>query len=543
MQNLKLSDIKIFFIVLISLVIFLQGIFLIPPLDRDESRFAAATKNMIESENFIDIQLEGVARYKKPIGIYWAQAGFTKLLGTSPYDKIWTYRIPSLAGLILSIILIYFFCRKTFNHQIAILSVLLLSTSLLFMSEVHQAKTDGFLFLFISLCNLIILSSIQNLKKKNKKLITIYWISMAMGVLIKGPIIIIFTILPLIVFSLINRSYDVFKYIHFPAGYLIFLTLVLPWFIIITIKSGGIFWYESVVNDLLKKVSSGQESHGFPPGYYTILLFIFFWPGCIFLIDGLKSYFFSFKETVMRDQQKLFLFCCFFPCFLIFELISTKLPHYVFPSYLSLSILISISLFDNPKKGSIFNIKTLITHSIYPITFISIFIVSIYIYSTITASILFVSFLLGLFFLLSLNQLYKKSLEKFILTATFFQISVYLSIVHVLNPHLNTFWISKTINQVTSYEKDVAGIYHFGYNEPSLVFLMGHKSKRLGPEKMLKEFNSDKRNIFILTEQKMNEFSKKVHEDKKFYLIKSFKGFNYSQGKYLQFYIFKNYAT
>ncbi len=166
MKNLKLSDIKIFFIVLISLVIFLQGIFLIPPLDRDESRFAAATKNMIESENFIDIQLEGVARYKKPIGIYWAQAGFTKLLGTSPYDKIWTYRIPSLAGLILSIILIYFFCRKTFNHQIAILSVLLLSTSLLFMSEVHQAKTDGFLFLFISLCNLIILSSIQNLKKK-----------------------------------------------------------------------------------------------------------------------------------------------------------------------------------------------------------------------------------------------------------------------------------------------------------------------------------------------------------------------------------------
>ena len=548
MKNLKLSDIKIFFIVLISLVVFLQGIFLIPPLDRDESRFASSTKNMIESENYIDIQLENVPRYKKPIGIYWAQAVFTKFLGTSPYDKIWTYRIPSLLGLILSIILIYFNCRKIFNHQIAILSVFFLSTSLLFISEIHQAKTDGFLFLFISICNLIILSLISDLKNKNKKLINLYWISMAIGILIKGPIIIIFTILPLVVFSLIIRNINLLRYIHSPSGYLIFLILVLPWFILITIESDGTFWYESVVNDLFKKVASGQESHGFPPGYYTILLFIFFWPGCIFLIDSFKIYFSHFKKIVIKDQQKLFLFCCFLPCFLIFELIPTKLPHYVFPSYLPLSILISISLFDYSKKDTVlkdtvFNFKTFIAHSIYPITFISTFIISIYIYWVITINVLFVSFLLGLFFLLSLNQLFKKSLVKFLVFASFFQISVYLSIVHVLNPHLKIFWISKTINQVIISEKDAVGIYHFGYNEPSLVFLMSHKSKRLEPEKMLKKFNSNEKNIFILTEKKMKEFSKKDYEDKNFYLIKSFKGFNYSQGKFLKFYIFKNYAT
>ena len=72
---------------------------------------------------------------------------------------------------------------------------------------------------------------------------------------------------------------------------------------------------------------------------------------------------------------------------------------------------------------------------------------------------------------------------------------------------------------------------------------MGHKAKRLEPEKMLEKFNSNEKNIFILTEKKMSEFSKKDYEDQKFYLIKVFKGFNYSQGKYLKFYIFKNYAT
>tara|TARA_B100000989_G_scaffold103487_1_gene75760 strand:+ start:99 stop:1736 length:1638 start_codon:yes stop_codon:yes gene_type:complete len=545
MKNFKLSDIKIFFIVLISLVIFLQGIFLIPPLDRDESRFAAATKNMIESENYIDIQLENVPRYKKPIGIYWAQAVFTKFLGTTPYNDIWTYRLPSLTGLILSVILIYFFCRRIFNHEVSILSVFFLSTSLLFISEVHQAKTDGFLFLFISICNLIILSSIENFKNKNKnkKLLTIYWISMAIGVLIKGPIIIIFTILPLIVFSIICKNANLLKYIHFPLGYLFFLILVLPWFFLITIESNGLFWYESVVHDLFKKVASGQESHGFPPGYYTILLLIFFWPGSAFLIDSFKNYFLSFKKSIINNKQKLFLFCCFFPCFLTFELIPTKLPHYVFPSYLSLSILISISLYENFQKNNIMNLKTLITYSIYPIIFFSIFFISIYIYSSININVLVVAFLLSLFFLLSLNQLLKKSLAKFVFTAGIFQISVYLSIVYVLNPHLNIFWISKTINEVTSYEGDVNGIYHFGYNEPSLVFLIGHKSKRLDTEKMLKKFNSDEKNIFVLTEPKMKEFSKKNYADDKFFLIKSFKGFNYSQGKYLKFFIFKNYAT
>ena len=86
-------NIKIFLVVLISLLIFIQGIFLLPALDRDESRFAASTKNMIESNDFIDIKLEDVPRYKKPIGIYWAQAVSTILLGKDPYNEIWTYRI------------------------------------------------------------------------------------------------------------------------------------------------------------------------------------------------------------------------------------------------------------------------------------------------------------------------------------------------------------------------------------------------------------------------------------------------------------------
>ena len=65
--------------------------------------------------------------------------------------------------------------------------------------------------------------------------------------------------------------------------FLIFLLISIPWFVLISIKSNGLFWHESVINDLFNKVKSGQESHGFLPGYYTLLIFLFFWPGSIFL--------------------------------------------------------------------------------------------------------------------------------------------------------------------------------------------------------------------------------------------------------------------
>ena len=62
------------FLVLCGLVLFLPGFFNIPPIDRDEARFAQATKQMVESGDFVDIRFQDDVRYKKPVGIYWMQA-------------------------------------------------------------------------------------------------------------------------------------------------------------------------------------------------------------------------------------------------------------------------------------------------------------------------------------------------------------------------------------------------------------------------------------------------------------------------------------
>src|SRR5580692_7333348 len=98
-------------LVLISLVLFLPGFFQIPPIDRDEAYFAQATKQMIETGNYVDIRYQDDVRYRKPVGIYWLQAAVVKTAEIFRFPNarttIWLYRIPSLLGAVGAVLATY----------------------------------------------------------------------------------------------------------------------------------------------------------------------------------------------------------------------------------------------------------------------------------------------------------------------------------------------------------------------------------------------------------------------------------------------------
>ncbi len=57
----------LFFMTLLSAA---PGVFNMPALDRDESRFAQASKEMLEEGDYIRIQYQDELRNKKPAGIH-----------------------------------------------------------------------------------------------------------------------------------------------------------------------------------------------------------------------------------------------------------------------------------------------------------------------------------------------------------------------------------------------------------------------------------------------------------------------------------------
>jgi 4-amino-4-deoxy-L-arabinose transferase-like glycosyltransferase len=90
---------------ILSLLVFLPGFFSLPAMDRDESRFAQASKQMVETGDFLDIRFQETPRHKKPIGIYWLQSASAMVFDTQETAQIWAYRLPSLFAAIASVLL------------------------------------------------------------------------------------------------------------------------------------------------------------------------------------------------------------------------------------------------------------------------------------------------------------------------------------------------------------------------------------------------------------------------------------------------------
>src|SRR5450432_3531362 len=118
-----------------SLIAFLPGFFQIPPVDRDEARFAQATKQMVERGEYVDIRFQDEVRYKKPVGIYWLQALAVKAgqgLGVAnARTTIWLYRLPSLFGAMGAVLLTYWAALAFVARRGALVAALMMASSVL----------------------------------------------------------------------------------------------------------------------------------------------------------------------------------------------------------------------------------------------------------------------------------------------------------------------------------------------------------------------------------------------------------------------------
>src|SRR6195952_3107872 len=141
------------FLLLCGLLLFLPGFFNIPPVDRDEARFAQATKQMVETGDFVDIRFQSDVRYKKPVGIYWLQAAAVETASALGLPRaqlrIWLYRIPSLIGAVGAVLLTYWTALAFVTRRGAVLAALMMASCVLLGAEARLAQTDAMLLLTV----------------------------------------------------------------------------------------------------------------------------------------------------------------------------------------------------------------------------------------------------------------------------------------------------------------------------------------------------------------------------------------------------------
>ncbi len=327
---------------LVALLAGLPALMLLPPLDRDESRYAQATSQMLETGDFVDIRFQDDPRWKKPVGIYWMQAVAVAVTSSVENRDIAAYRIPSILGAMLAAAACAWAGAAMFGQRAGFLAGAILGASFLLSTEAGIAKTDAMLcgavtLAMAGLARIYLATRAGEVPIRPHKLM--FWLGLGLSILIKGPIGLIVVAPAMIALSVWDRDISWLKRLGWGWGLPLVALIVGPWAIAITIATDGGFWTEAIGGDLAPKIAGGDEGHGVPPGLYLLLAPLLFFPATLLLPAALSAGWHRRTEPAIR-----FLICWLVPAWLIFELTPTKLAHYTLPTFGALALLAAAAL-------------------------------------------------------------------------------------------------------------------------------------------------------------------------------------------------------
>lgn len=325
-------------LILFALLTFLPALSTLPVVDRDEARFVQASRQMVESGDYVDIRFQDEPRHKKPVGIYWLQSAAVLVWGEGPDAPLWVYRLPSILGAVLSVLLLAVVGTPLFGRQVALLGAAVFAAGLVIGGEARIAKTDAALLATILVAQAVLarlyLQRTGGPQIGGRAAAYAFWLAIGAGTLIKGPIGPMVPALTILALIAVDRKADWLRPLWSPWPIIVALVLVLPWFVAITFRSNGAFWLGSVGADLLPKIASGQEGKGAPPGSYLVLMWLTFWPATPLLLLSLQSIW-----RARTDPATRFCLAWAIPVWLVYEAVPTKLIHYALPVYPALALL------------------------------------------------------------------------------------------------------------------------------------------------------------------------------------------------------------
>jgi len=332
----------------LGLLTFSPGQTTIAPMDRDEARFAQASKQMLADGDYITPRFQQELRAKKPVGIYWLQSASASLFGA---ESIASYRLPSLIGGLMVLAATVYFARFFFLWPYGLLLGALMSTNVVLVVESHLAKTDALLAALIAVQQITLWRMIDLHRDRSYvsgKYAVLFWTMMAMAILIKGPIAPVIAALTLLTLMAAERRLDFYKPLRPILGLVILTALVIPWVVMVTSATDGAFLSIAVKGDLVSKIQSGQESHGAPPLTYLALMMVTLWPASLFFARAIPLIIKGW-----RHPNILFCLAWVVPFWILLELTPTKLPHYPLPVYMGLVMLMGFGMMASlPPQGA-----------------------------------------------------------------------------------------------------------------------------------------------------------------------------------------------
>lgn len=309
----------------------LGGLAATPLLDRDEARFAEASRDMQARGDAVVPYFNGTPRYHKPILPYWLQWASFVIVGGPSESGV---RLPSvLAGAALAVA-VYELGRTMFSRRAGLWASLLTCSSPLWWVESRLGTADAELGAAVAATFLCLYRAGLPGRRCAWGWGLGAGASLGLATLAKGPVapaIVALAALASALLGIGRRGQGEAKARRagaLLAGAAAYLMVVLPWTIAAAARTAGDFLREGVLYHFLGRATQSYEGHRMFPGAHTLLLAATCFPWSTLLP---QSALLLVRRVREGDDRARFLLGWIIGPLAMFEAAASRLPHYTLP--------------------------------------------------------------------------------------------------------------------------------------------------------------------------------------------------------------------
>ena len=322
---------------------------MLPLVDRDEPRFAEASREMIERSDYVVPFFNNRYRFDKPPLTYWAQVGSYRLFGQNPFAA----RFPSALAAALTAVALLAWGRRLGAERAGFWAAIIFTLCLQTFVHAKAAVADMWLVFFMTLGHWAGYELLRDRFAGSWRSVVVrpgglqpwwwlFYLSLALAFLAKGPI----GWMPLgtvLVFHWRRPVAHLASRFLFVRGILLMLVLVALWGVPALLRTQGEFLEVGLGRHVVGRSFGTMQGHGggsiltalVSLPFYFLTVFITFAPW------SWKIPWLTFRLRRERDALDLYLIAGTAVIVLIFTIVKTKLPHYILPAFPLMALLLA----------------------------------------------------------------------------------------------------------------------------------------------------------------------------------------------------------
>jgi 4-amino-4-deoxy-L-arabinose transferase-like glycosyltransferase len=313
--------------------------------DANEAYYVETPREMIERGDFIAPTFNYEPRFNKPVLSYWIVAAFYRVFGIS----VGVQRVPIALGAIVMVLTAFFLARAAWPQptpeeaprawDAALWAALGLAIAPRLLMWSRRIFIDIYISMFMGL-TLLFFALSERYPVRRRLFLILMYVSVGLGMLTKGPVAVALPGLAFALYLLVHRELKRVRDMMLPAGALIVLAIVVPWYAALYHRFGWTYITSFFINENVARYTEGlgvRPSRG--PFYYLPVVFSDSFPWSLCLI-GAAAMWFSDRRLLGPPQASVdhgtqrirtLLWLWILTIVLFFTLSAAKQDLYIFP--------------------------------------------------------------------------------------------------------------------------------------------------------------------------------------------------------------------